>query len=63
MDNHILILNSFLKKEIKQYKAEIKKAENIVKTLCGESNITPSIFVLSPCLLLLNLLLEFQQLQ
>lgn len=28
---NILLLNSFLKKGTKQYKAEIKKAENIVK--------------------------------
>lgn len=28
---NILLLNSFLKKDTKQYKAEIKKAENIVK--------------------------------
>lgn len=28
---NILLLNSFLKKDAKQYKAEIKKAENIVK--------------------------------
>lgn len=27
----VLLLNSFLKKEVKQYKAEVKKAENIVK--------------------------------
>lgn len=27
----VLLLNSFLKKDTKQYKAEIKKAENIVK--------------------------------
>ena len=28
---NVLLLNSFLKKDTKQYKAEIKKAENIVK--------------------------------
>lgn len=28
---NVLLLNSFLKKDIKQYKAEIKKAENIIK--------------------------------
>ena len=28
---NVLLLNSFLKKNTKQYKAEIKKAENIVK--------------------------------
>lgn len=28
---NIILLNSFLKKDTKQYKAEIKKAENIVK--------------------------------
>lgn len=28
---NVLLLNSFLKKDTKQYKAEIKKAQNIVK--------------------------------
>ena len=28
---NVLLLNSFLKKSTKQYKAEVKKAENIVK--------------------------------
>ena len=28
---NVLLLNSFLKKDTKQYRAEIKKAENIVK--------------------------------
>ena len=28
---NVLLLNSFLKKGTKQYKAEIKKAENIIK--------------------------------
>ena len=28
---NVLLLNSFLKKDTKQYKAEIKKAENIIK--------------------------------
>ncbi len=28
---NVLLLNSFLKKDTKQYKAEIKKAKNIVK--------------------------------
>lgn len=28
---NVLLLNSFLKKSTKQYKAEIKKAENIIK--------------------------------
>lgn len=28
---NVLLLNSFLKKDTKQYKAEIKKAGNIVK--------------------------------
>lgn len=29
---NVLLLNSFLKKDTKQYKAEIKKAQNIVKS-------------------------------
>ena len=30
-NKNVLLLNSFLKKDTKQYKAEIKKAENIIK--------------------------------